>query len=429
MYYWFYIIVYDFKWWVVFLSIVNKGLEVRLYPGEDMVHELNQNIGNARFTWNQLLDEYQKTYALFKQHGYQRLKCNMTTFNTMLNMLKKEYDFLYLSESSSLQQVYRDLLNAFKKFFNEGAGYPCFKSKKHQKQSFRIQNNNNIKIKDNLIVLPKIGTVYYRTSKKFKQILNSNEIKINNVTIKKSNGKYYAVFNIEMPVESFEKTFLSVGIDLGLKTLATLSNELKITNLDLTYEDKMIKKYQQILSRKKYNSNRYQKVQKTYWKWIDKKNNKIKDAYHKLSHYLTKVYDIICMENLDIKEMFQDKNQSSKLQKIGLASLVDKIKYKAEWYGKTFIQISRWFPSSKICHNCGYYNKKIKRNESEWTCPECGEHHDRDINASKNILFEGLRIYHEKLVNLRDWGDSTVILGALASTAREVRILELHSSR
>ena len=402
---------------------------MRLYPGEDMVYMLNQNIGNARFTWNMLLDEYQKTYALFKQHGYNRLKCNMTTFNTMLTMLKKWYPFLYLSESSSLQQVYRDLLNAFKKFFKEGAGHPCFKSKKHPKQSFRIQNNNNIKIKDNLIVLPKIGEIYYRTSKEYKTILNSNEIKINNVTIKKSNGKFYAVFNVEMPVESFEKTFLSVGIDLGLETLATLSNELKITNLDLTHEDKMIKKYQRILSRKNYDSNRYRKVQKTYWKWQDKKNNKIKDAYHKLSHYLVKIYDIICMENLDIQEMFQDPNQSSKLQKIGLASLLDKIKYKAEWYGRVFVQISRWFPSSKNCHKCGYYNKNLKRNQREWTCPKCGTHHDRDVNAAKNILLEGLRIYHENLVNLRDWGDSTVILEALASTAREVRILELHSSR
>ena len=100
--------------------------------------------------------------------------------------------------------------------------------------------------------------------------------------------------------------------------------------------------------------------------------------------------------------MFQDPNQSSKLQRIGLASLVDKIRYKAEWYDRVFVQISRWFP---------------------------GAHHDRDVNAAKNILMEGLRIYHENLVNLRDWGDSTVILEALASTAREVRILELHSSR
>lgn len=256
---------------VFVLRMVNKGLEVRLYPMGDMIGELNQNIGNARFTWNRLLSEYQKIYALFKQHGYSHLNCNMTTFNTMLNMLKKEYDFLYLSESSSLQQVYRDLINGFKKFFKQGTGYPCFKSKKHPKKSFRIQNNNNIKIKDNKIILPKIGEIYYRTSKEYKKILNSNEIKINNVTIKKSNGKFYAVFNVEMPVESFEKTFYPVGIDLGLETLATLSNELKIANLDLAYEDQMIKKYQKTLSRKKYRSNRYNKIQKTLWKWIDKK--------------------------------------------------------------------------------------------------------------------------------------------------------------
>ena len=108
------------------LRIVNKGLEVRLYPDGDMTYKLNQNIGNARFTWNQLLDEYQKTYTLFKQHGYNRLNCNMTTFNTMLTMLKKWYPFLYLSESSSLQQVYRDLLSSFKKFFKEGAGFSMF---------------------------------------------------------------------------------------------------------------------------------------------------------------------------------------------------------------------------------------------------------------------------------------------------------------
>ena len=153
------------------MKVVSKGLEVRLYPDEEIVQVLEQNIGNARFIWNKLLDEYQKTYSLFKQHGYTTLKCNMTTFNTMLNMLKKEYDFLKLSESSSLQQVFRDLINAFNKFFKENAGYPRFKSKKNPKQSFRIQNNHNIKFKNNVVVFPKIGSIYFRTSKKYKKIL------------------------------------------------------------------------------------------------------------------------------------------------------------------------------------------------------------------------------------------------------------------
>ena len=128
---------------IVFMKCVNLGLKVRLYPDEDIMSKINQNIGNSRFTWNKLLECYQETYKLFKFHGYTKLKCNMTTFNAMLNMLKKEHYFLYLSESSSLQQVYRDLIHAYNKFFSGEGGYPRFKSKKHDKKAFRIQNNSN----------------------------------------------------------------------------------------------------------------------------------------------------------------------------------------------------------------------------------------------------------------------------------------------
>ena len=410
------------------MKVVSKGLEVRLYPDEDMVQVLEQNIGNARFTWNKLLDEYQKTYSLFKQHGYTTLKCNMTTFNTMLKMLKKEHSFLRLSESSSLQQVFRDLINAFNKFFMEHAGYPRFKSKKNPKQSFRIQNNHNIKFKNNMVVFPKIGPIYFRTSKKYKKILTSDETKINNVTIKRHNGKYYAEFNVKTVNEVFDKTFESVGIDLGLRTLATLSNELKKANIDVTYEDKMIQKYQRKLARKTPGSKRYKKTQQTYWKWIDKKTNKIKHVQHQISHDLVKYYDLICMENLDIKGMFKNKNISNSLQNTGLASLVEKIKYKYLWHDKEFIQISRWFPSSKKCHNCRYIHHNLG-NEKHWTCQQCGQKHDRDINSSKSILKEGLRILWERILNLWCGGDSTVILDALASTAREVRILGVYTSR
>ena len=222
------------------MKCVNQGLKVRLYPDEDMMIKINQNIGNSRFTWNKLLEYYKETYKLFKLHGYSKLKCNMTTFNAMLNMLKKEHDFLYLSESSSLQQVYRDLIHAYNKFFNGEGDYPRFKSKKHDKKAFRIQNNGNIKIKDNIIILPKLGGVYYRTSKKYREKLK--KVKINNVTIKIENGKYYAVFNIENEIPEFPKTKQFVGIDLGMRTLATLDNGLKIANLDVTYEENMDQK-------------------------------------------------------------------------------------------------------------------------------------------------------------------------------------------
>ena len=395
-------------------NAVNKGIVVKLYPDENMKDKINQNINNTRLTWNKLLEEYQKTFELFKQQGYTKLQCNQKTFNTMLNMLKTQYPFLYEGESSSLQQVYRDLITAFNRFFNNTSAYPRFKSKKNPKQSFRIQNNNNIKIQDNTIVLPKLGKVHYRTSTHYKKLLK--ESKINNVTIKKEHGHFYAVFNIETEVETMDYTYKSVGIDLGMRTLATLSNGLKITNLDTTNEEKMIKKYQKSLSRKKYNSNRYNKTLKKLGKWIQRKNNRIKDAYHKLSNYLVKTYDLICMETLDIREIFETTDLSVKLQNISWYKLVEMIKYKCEWYDKIFVQISQWYPSSKNCNVCGYYNKDLG-DEKKWTCPHCKTQHDRDINAAKNIEQEGYRLLSEKnKMNLRNWGDSTVKLLSWEST-------------
>jgi putative transposase len=398
-----------------FMNCVTLGLKVRLYPDKDMEDKINQNIGNARFTWNKLLENYQNTYKLFKQHGYNKLRCNMTTFNTMLKMLKQEHDFLSLSESSSLQQVFRDLLQGFNNFFKGNTCYPRFKSKKNNKQSFRIQNNHNIKIQDNIIILPKLGGVHYRTSKKYKEKLKT--VKINNVTIKKDKGKYYAVFNIETDIEDYPKTDDAVGIDLGMRTLATLSNEEKITNLNVNRELKMIKKYQKQLSRQKHNSKRYKKTLKKYWKWITRKNNRIHNYYHEKTTEIIKKYDIIIIEDLNIKGMFQNRHLSSKLQNISLYKFVEMLKYKAEIHGKKIIQVNRWYPSSKKCNNCGYHNKDLKIGQTEWTCPKCHTTHDRDINAAQNILEQGLIDLIDETMNLWDRGDSTVILLSWESTS------------
>ena len=207
-----------------------------------------------------------------------------------------------------------------------------------------------------------------------------------------------------------------MGIDLGMRTLATLSNGLKIANLDVTYEESMIQKYQKRLSRQKYNSNRYKDTLKTYWKWTDKKNNKIKDYYHKITTQIVKNYDIIILEDLNIKGMFQNRHFSPKLQRIGLYNFVQMLKYKTEIYGKTFRQVNRWFASSKTCSNCGYYYKDLSIDETKWECPQCPAIHDRDINAAKNILKQGLKDFVDEIMNLWDRGDSTVILLSFEST-------------
>lgn len=368
---------------------INKGLKLKILPNGSMVEVLEQNMGNARFIWNNLLGMYFNLYLLFNFHGYP-LYPNIRNFNAMLKMLKQENAFLYGGESTSQQQVFRDLNKAFTKFFKEGAGYPRFKSKKNPKQSFRIQKNgNNIRITNRRIRLAKLGYVHYRTSTEYKKLLKTS--KINNVTIKRENGKYYAIVNITTTVEELEKTGKSIGIDLGLKNLATLSNGQEITNLDLKREDKMIQKYQKKLSRQKYMSKNYQKTLKKYYKWTNRKNNKIQNAYHQLSKYLITQYDIIAMENLNIKGMFKNKKWAPKLQKISLYKLLNMIKYKAEWYGKTFIQVNRFYPSTKTCNTCGYKNKNITLKTRQWTCPICKTKHHRDINAAKNILNESIK--------------------------------------
>ena len=368
---------------------INKGLKLEILPNNSMIEVLEQNMGNARFIWNNLLGMYINLYLLFNSHGCP-LYPNIRNFNAMLKILKQENAFLYDGESTSQQQVFRDLNNAFKKFLKEGRGYPRFKSKKNPKQSFRIQKNgNNIRITNRRIRLAKLGYVHYRTSSEYRKLLKT--CKINNVTIKKKNGKYYAIVNITTTVEELEKTGKSIGIDLGLKNLATLSNGQEITNLDLKREDEMIQKYQKKLSRQKYMSKNYQKTLKKYYKWTNRKNNKIQNAYHQLSKYLITQYDIIAMENLNIKGMFKNKKWAPKLQRISLYKLLKMIKYKAEWYGKTFIQVNRFYPSTKTCNICGYKNKNITLETRQWTCPVCKTKHHRDINAAKNILNESIK--------------------------------------
>ena len=171
------------------------------------------------------------------------------------------------------------------------------------------------------------------------------------------------------------------------------------------------------MSRRQPNSNRYKKTQKTYWKWIDRKKNKINDYYHKITTQIVKKYDIIILEDLNIKGMFQNPHSAPKLQRIAWRKFLEMIKYKAKIHGKTFRQVSRWYPSSKKCSNCGYYYKDLKPEETEWTCPKCQKTHDRDINAAKNIKKQGLIDLIDEKMNLWDRGDSAVILLSIESTS------------
>ena len=372
------------------VKTVNMNLEIMLLPDDEMSNEFNQNIGNRRFIWNNTLELYNTYYRSGKDYGYS-ISPTDNIFNGILRVLKRSYSFLREGESTSQQQTVRDLRKAFENFFKGKSKFPKRKNKKYTKQTFRIQEiNNNVRVTNRRIRLAKLKFCHYKTSSKYRHLLKSS--KINNVTVKKENGLYYAVVNIETTVDELSKKNKNVGIDLGLKSLATLSTGEKIANLDLSREEAQIKKYQKKLSRQKKGSKNYQKTQSKLHKWRRRKNNKQKDTYNKLSKYIVKNFDIIAMEYLNIHGMFQNDKWSSKLQRISLYKLVNMIKYKADWYGRKFVQIGRFFPSSKKCHICDYIYEGLTLDMREWKCPACGTTHDRDHNAAINILNEGLRL-------------------------------------
>ena len=290
---------------VYMMRFVKKNLKVRIYPsnvdkndkGDKIVtkQELDDNIAHARFVWNKELEFINYFTDLLEQNGYKKyIKVTDKSLNIILNQLKDENSFLEKSESSSLQQAYKDLKVAFKRFFNRDlkSNYPRFKSRKNPKNTFRIiNNNNNIRIQknkygNNKLRLAKHGLVKFKTSKEYQEILlqasnpNDPTAKIKHVTIKKEHDKYYAIINIEcihIPVKNKTNKKEEVGIDIGCGTLAVLSNKKEITNLDLTKELEMIIHYQKKMSHTKKGSIRHQEAQRLYRKWMTKLVNKRND--------------------------------------------------------------------------------------------------------------------------------------------------------
>lgn len=387
---------------------VIKSIKVKLYVNDREKNIIKKNISNASFVWNKYL----------KKCKYENVKPTKSQLNDVLKDLKKEYPFLKESEASSLQQVYNDLIRAFNKHKNEGFGYPKFKTKNNPKNSYRIQyTNNNIRLnkRQNRVKIPKIGYVKFKTSKEYKKLIN--ESKINNITIKIENGIYYGIINIKTEHNVMEHTGKAIGIDIGIRRPLTCSDGLTIPPLDLTYEEKKIRYYKREMDTKKLRSNSYRAALRKYRKWSNKRKNKKKDMYNKLTHFIVKENSFIVLETLNIRGWFKNRRWSPKLQQISPYQILEQLKYKSQWNHRKLIQINRYFPSSQICSKCGKQNKDLKISNEEWTCPYCGQHHDRDLNASINIKNEGIRRLNEKIKkiildlvyhDLRCAGDSSV---------------------
>lgn len=359
---------------------IYKSYRFRIYPNKEQQKILARYFGSVRFVYNHFLAERKKQYEETGRSD------NYYTQAKALTELKHSEEFLWLSEinSQTLQHALRHLESAYVNFFRGTAKFPVFKSKK-AKNSFSIPQNCTIS--DGRIYIPKFKEGFkVKEHRKVKGIIKSMTISLTPA------GKYYVSILSKENYKAIDKTGKVVGIDLGLKDFVITSDGEKYKNHRfLKQYEKELAIAQKHLSRKQHGSNSYEKQRRKVARIYEKIANCRMDNQHKVSIDLIRNYDVICLEGLNIKGMVKNHRLAKAINDASWGQFVSMLSYKAELNDKQVVKIDRWYPSSKTCHNCGWVNEGLKLSDRQWTCPHCGEVIDRDVNAAKNILSEGLR--------------------------------------
>lgn len=357
----------------------------RIYPKKTQQELIQKTFGCCRYVYNYFLN--------YRKAEYEENKKSVGFYETsrLLTQLKKELLWLKEVDSIGIQSSLKDLDSAYQKFFKERIGYPKFKSKKDRHQSYKTKNNNNaISFENKRIKLPKLGWIKTRD----KQIPKG---RILNATIsQESNGHYYcSLCCTDVEFEQLPKTNKNVGLDLGLKDFAIFSNGITVDNPQF-YEqsEKKLAKLQRELSRKTIGSNRWNKERIRVANLQKHIANQRTDFLQKLSTTIIRNYDVIAIEDLDVKSMKEtdSKLRNKRVGDVSWSEFRRMLTYKSQWYGRELVVIDRYYPSSQICHCCGHRDGKKSEDIRFWICPNCNSELDRDINAAINILNEGLRL-------------------------------------
>lgn len=388
-----------------------KGIKLRLYPNAKQRDQLLQMFGNDRFVWNIMLNMANERY----QNNPSSSFVNEYGMNYLVKQLKAEYPFLKESDSSSLMVSNHYLAQSFKMLFKHQGGHPRFKSRKSAKQSYTGKSTCKL-IAKRRVKLAKLGCI--KTSKTTR--LANCKIKRYTVSLDPT-GRYYLSLIVDDPnIQPLEKTGAVVGIDMGVADLAITSDGYKYPKFEANWYEQQANKAQSKFSKRRnralvrvrqWNHNHkdikmeledysnWQKARVAKSRYQAKIANKRKDYLHKITTELVKSYDVIVIEDLKTKNLLKNHHLAKSIANNSWYLFREMLEYKCKWYGKQLVVVSPNY-TSQICSTCGYHSGKKPLDIREWTCPKCNKHHDRDVNASINILNRGLK--ELKKIKVRD---------------------------
>ena len=373
-------------------KIIQKAYKFRIYPTLEQIIFFSKTFGCVRKVYNLMLDDRKKDYEEYKVTGIK------TKYPTPAKY-KKDFPYLKEVDSLALANAQLNLEKAFKNFLrNKEFGYPKYKCKSYPVQSYTTNNQDTIYIDKGYIKLPKLKSlIKIKLHREIKGIIKS-------VTVSKNSINHYFVSILcQEEIEELPKANKSIGIDLGIKEFAIMSDNTKVENLKLSKEyEKRLKREQSKLSKRKEiaktnnkklsNSKNYQKQKKVVAKIHNKIRNKRKDFINKLSTDIINNHDIICTEDLNIKGLLKNHKLAKSISDVSWSEFTRQLEYKANWYGRKIVRVPTFYPSSKTCSNCGNVKETLKLSERIYHCECCGLEIDRDYNASINILRKGLEI-------------------------------------